>query len=172
LLKRTLSPALENDVLPDVLIEDDSPRNQGDRMKTHFARIATAIIGFAALAICAKAQERDQVVVDVPYEFVVSGKTLPAGTYRLNRVDIAGNRELLLRSVENAEGVLVVPGDVEDARDDKPSFRFQEIGGEHFLTQIETVEHVFALQVSKSAVLEATMKSRQDQKSSGAIGAH
>jgi hypothetical protein len=153
-----------------VLIDDIPHDTKEKKMKKHFARMVTVMVGFAALAISVKAQESDQVAVNVPYEFVVSGKTLPAGTYRLNRVDKSSNRELLLRSVENSAGVLLVPSDVEDARADKPSFTFREIGGEHFLTQIETAEHVFGVPVSKSAVLEATTKSHQGSKGSGVSG--
>ena len=136
-------------------------------MKKRFALVVTAMIGFAALAIGAKAQEVDQVVIDVPYEFVVLGETLPAGTYRVNRFSTSAESELVLRSFENAAGVLVVPSDVQDARADKLGFSFQEIGGQHFLTKIETAEHVFA--IPKSAVLEA-IKSHRGSKGSGASG--
>jgi len=48
---------------------------------------------------------------------------------------------------------------VETARADKPSFTFQQVGGQHILTKIETAAHVFDIPVSKSAVLVAATKS-------------
>jgi hypothetical protein len=101
---------------------------------------------------------------------VVSGKTLPPGRYRVNEVSTSAQHELVVWSFENAAGVLVVPSEVDDARADKLGFAFREIGGQHFLTQIETAEHVFAIPVSKSAVLEATIKSHQGSAGSRASG--
>jgi hypothetical protein len=128
-------------------------------MKKHFVRIAAAFFGCAILAIAAKAQVTDQLVVRVPYEFVVAGKTLPAGTYRVNRISDSNNQELALTSFENGAGVLIVSDVVETARADKPSFTFQQIGGQHILTKIETAAHVFDIPLSKSAVLVAATKS-------------
>jgi len=48
--------------------------------------------------MAAKGQDRDQIVVNIPYEFVVAGKTLLAGTYRLNRVPNSIERVLVLSS--------------------------------------------------------------------------
>jgi hypothetical protein len=128
-------------------------------MKKHFVRIATALLGCAILAIAAKAQVTDQLVVRVPYEFVVGGKTLPAGTYRVNRISDSNNQELSLTSLENRAGVLVVSDVVDTARSDKPSLTFQQVGGQRILTRIETAAHVFDIPVSKSAVLVAATKS-------------
>lgn len=141
-------------------------------MKKHFGRIITVMVGFAALAISAKAQESDQVIVDVPYAFVISGKTLPPGRYRVNEISTSNLHELVVRSFENRAGVFVVPSEVvdADARTHKLPFAFREVGGEHFLTQIETAEHVFTIPVSKSAILEAAAKSHQGSAGSSASG--
>lgn len=128
-------------------------------MKKHFVRIATAFFGCAILAIAAKAQVSDQLVVRVPYEFVVAGKTLPAGTYRVTRVTDSDTKELVLTSFENRAGVLIVSDVVETAQADKPSLTFQKVGGQHFLSKIETEDHVFEISVPKSAVLVAATKS-------------
>ena len=48
-------------------------------------RILIALIGVAGLGIAAKSRETDKIVVNIPYEFVVVGKTLPAGTYGVSR---------------------------------------------------------------------------------------
>jgi hypothetical protein len=141
-------------------------------MKKYLVRIATAAFALAALAAGAKALASDQLIVNIPYEFVAAGKTLPAGTYRVNRLDDASGSQLVLSSYENRVGVVVVSTEREDARGDKPSFTFQEIGGQHFLSRIETAEHIFTIPVSKSAVLEAAIKSPQRSTSSAASGAN
>jgi hypothetical protein len=135
-----------------------------------FSRIVVAVVGFAALAIGARAQEFNQLIIHIPYDFVVLGKTLPAGTYRVTPTEPGADHQLLLRNVDNAEGVLVLPNMVEEARADKFGFRFQEIGGQHFLSKIETANYVFTVPVSKSEILEATNKSHQSSKASGTSG--
>ena len=129
-------------------------------MKKYFAGFLAAAFGMAAFAMAAKATTSDQLVVKVPYEFVVGGKTLPAGTYRINRLSDSSTGELALVNVDNHAGVLLNATEWEDARAYEPKLQFQQIAGEHFLSTIQTAEHVFTIPVSKSAVMEA-MKSHQ-----------
>ena len=128
-------------------------------MKKYFLRTMVPLFAFAALALTAKAQVSDQLTVNVPYAFVVGSKTLPAGTYRINRANERSEGQLALNSFENRAGVLVSSSEWEDARADKPSLTFEQIDGQYFLTKIETIEHVFTIPVSKSAVLLASRKS-------------
>ena len=50
-------------------------------MKKNYIRFVTAFLGLTALGAAARGQVSDQLVVNIPYEFVAAGKTLPAGTY-------------------------------------------------------------------------------------------
>lgn len=129
-------------------------------MKKYFIGVLAAVFGMAAFAVAGKATTSDQLVVNVPYEFVVGGKTLPAGTYRLTRLSDSNVGELALVNVDKHASVLLNASEWEDVRGDKPELRFQQIAGQHFLSGIETAEHVFNIPVSKSAVMEA-MKSHQ-----------
>jgi hypothetical protein len=129
-------------------------------MKMYFVGILAAVVGMAAFAMAAKATTSDQLVVKVPYEFVVAGKTLPAGTYRINRLSDSSTGELALVNVDNHAGVLLNASEWEDARAYQPKLQFQQIAGQHFLSSIQTAEHVFAISVSKAEVMEA-MKSHQ-----------
>ncbi len=54
-------------------------------MNKMYACILLTLVGLLGLGVAAKAQIRGQIVVTLPFEFVVSGKTLPAGTYTLSR---------------------------------------------------------------------------------------
>ena len=85
-------------------------------MRKNLIRIAAAFLGFAALGITTKAQVADQAIVKVPYQFVVAGTTLPAGTYRLTRSSGFSDRQLLLSSTEERVGVFVLPIEVEDVQ--------------------------------------------------------
>jgi hypothetical protein len=139
-------------------------------MRKNLIRIAAAFLGFAALGITTKAQVADQAIVKVPYQFVVAGTTLPAGTYRLTRSSGFSDRQLLLSSTEERVGVFVLPIEVENVQGTKVHFTFELAGGEHFLTKIETAEHIFVLPVSREAILQAQMKSRQGSATSGVSG--
>lgn len=121
-------------------------------------RMFAGMFLFGALAVGAKAQDPDQITVKVPYSFIVGNKTLPAGNYRVNRVSPNNQNELVLSSLENKVGVLVVSSETEDVRGSMPKLVFEDIGGEHLLTKIQTAEHLFALPVSRAAVTEATAK--------------
>lgn len=140
-------------------------------MKKQLVRMAVFVFGFAMLALGAKAQATDQIRINIPYEFVAGGKTLPAGEYRLNRIHDSSVGQLVLSSVENKTGVIMVASQWQDTREYMPRVIFQEIGGQHFLVKIETAEHVFTVPVSKSAVLEA-MKSGQGSGGAGTSGAN
>jgi len=137
-------------------------------MKKYGLRMATAVFGLVVFGAGAKAQDRDQLVVNIPFPFVASGKTLPAGTYHLSRLSRSNVNELILRSVENHDGVFVLSTEWEDARDAKPGVTLQEIDGQRFLSRIETAEHVFTIALSKSAALAAAVKPSQDFTASGA----
>jgi len=139
-------------------------------MKKYFIRILTGVIGLAAFGAGTKAQSHDQLIVNIPYEFVVLGKTLPSGTYRVNRVSDSNVNHLILSSFENRTGAMVISTEWEDARIDQPGVTFQEIGGQHFLRKIETAAHVFTISLPKSAALEA-MKPSQGFTGSGTSSA-
>jgi hypothetical protein len=138
-------------------------------MKKYLAGIFAVVFSMAAFAMAAPAETSDQLLVTIPYDFVVGGKTLPAGTYRVSRVSTTDLGTLLLKNVDNHAGVLLNASEWEDVRADKPELQFQQIAGQHFLSAIETSEHVFNIPVSKSAVLLA-MKSQQGSPASNAAG--
>jgi hypothetical protein len=136
-------------------------------MKKQCMRILIALIGVAGLGVAAKGQEADQIVVKIPYEFVASGKTLPAGTYKVNRVSNTNEKALVLSSFENHTGALVVATVVEGNDTGKASISFEQVGGEHFLSKIETAGHLYSISVSRSEILEAAARSHGGTSASG-----
>jgi hypothetical protein len=98
-------------------------------MKKLYLRIVVALVGFAGLGVTAKAQAVDQVVVTIPFEFVAAGKTLPAGTYTVNRLSDDRIGALVLRSSDNRESAIFLPTEVESAPSDKAQVSFETAGG-------------------------------------------
>jgi hypothetical protein len=50
-----------------------------------YAKILVAVIFFSGLGVAAQAETQDELVVKLPFQFLVGGKTLPAGTYKVSR---------------------------------------------------------------------------------------
>src|SRR4029077_12379400 len=105
-------------------------------MKRQYLRILLAILGFAVMGGTGKAQELDQITVTVPFQFVVAGKTLPAGTYEGHRVSAAGDRftGLVLKNVDDRVSAIVLPVEVESTRGGA-KLSFDQVGDRHFLTR-------------------------------------
>jgi hypothetical protein len=145
----------------------NTPMFKGEIMRKHYLRFLIALIGVAGLGTAAKGQAVDQIVVNIPYEFVVAGNTLPAGTYQVNRLSNIHPEVLILSSFESRAGLMVRSTEVESTRADKPEVSFEQIDGQHFLSKIETADHVFTIPVSRSEILEAAAKSARGASASG-----
>jgi hypothetical protein len=139
-------------------------------MRKQCLRILIALIGVAGLGMAARGQVSDQIQVNIPYEFVVAGKTLPAGTYRVNRLGGTDEETLVLSSLDSRARVMVLSTTVESTQADKPEISFEQVGGQHFLSKIETVDHVFTIPVSRSEILEAAARSHSGTSASGRSG--
>jgi hypothetical protein len=136
-------------------------------MEKQCMRILIALIGVAGLGMAARGQVPDQILVNIPYQFVVAGKTLPAGTYRVNRLSDADHETLILSSFESRARVMVLSTSVESTQADKPEVSFEQVGGQHFLSKIETADHLFTIPVSRSEILEAAARSHSGTSASG-----
>ena len=138
-------------------------------MRKHCLRILIVLFSFAGLGMATRAQVRDQIVVTIPFEFAVAGKTLPAGTYNVNRVTDSNPRTLILHSFENHTSVLIVPSQVENGSTDKVHVSFERVGGQYFLSKIATADNVFTIPVTRSAIMELAARNSTSA-SSGSEG--
>ena len=136
-------------------------------MRKQSLRILIALIGVAGLGMAARGQVSDQIQVNIPYEFVVAGKTLPAGTYRVNRLGGTDEETLVLSSLDSRARVMVLSTTVESTQADKPEVSFEQVDGQHFLSKIQTADHVFTIPVSRSEILEAAARSHSGTSASG-----
>jgi hypothetical protein len=135
-------------------------------MRRQCLRIVIALIGVAGFGIGVKAQVLDQIEVNIPYQFVVAGKTLPAGTYRVKRVGVTDPRLLILNSLETRATAIIHSTWVENSDADKNGVGFVQVGDEQFLSKIETPNHLFTISVSRSETLEGTAKSQSGSSAS------
>src|SRR5215468_3790354 len=148
----------------------DQQRNQnaskGEIVKKKYASILLTLIGVLGISTTAKADIRGQIKVTLPFEFVVDGKTLPAGTYTVSRFADDKHEGLILSNYENGTSVFVHPVGVEGASADKPEVSFQRVGVQLFLRSIRTSHEVYNLPVPRSPILEATGRSHENTGSS------
>jgi hypothetical protein len=173
LLKRLLKVLLCDRSSSAARINSENPNGKkGEIMKKKYASILAAIICFLGLGVAAKAEIRREIVVTLPFEFVVSGKTLPAGTYTVSRFADDKFEGLILSSYENRTSVFVHPGEIESASGDKPQLSFERVGGQNFLSRIQTTKDVYNIPVSRSVIAEAVARSRDNGSASGSSGSN
>ncbi len=146
-------------------------------MKKKHASILLALIGVLGLGMAAQANSRAAATVTLPFEFVASGKTLPAGTYTLRAVSDDPTEGLILSSYENHVSVVVHPIEIEKATPEKTnaeksSVSFQRVGEQHFLDRIQTTDTVYNLPVPRAAVLLAAKPSPESSPVSGTSGSN
>jgi hypothetical protein len=135
-----------------------------------YARILVAVILLSWLGVAAQAESRTELVVTLPFEFVASGKTFPAGTYTADRLTDEGRGGLRLTNRATGASVFVLPDEVESASANKPKVSFKHVGNQHFLSAIQTADELYNIPVNRSVILEAAAKPRDTASVSGSAG--
>jgi len=120
-----------------------------------------------ALGLGALAQEVDTVVVNIPYEFVARGATLPAGTYKISRADTLALRELILTNYDTGKATYLVPTLYESAPAEHVKLSLESIGGKYFLNKIQTANGVYTIATPASATKLAQVHEDHARSASG-----
>src|SRR5579862_8127338 len=111
-------------------------------MKKHLIALL-ALICLAGLGASANAEEGD-LVVNVPHEFVVAGKTLPAGKYTISRV-FNDPLQLSLTSYDDHTGAIVLPTTLSSVPADHVGLTFATTGDNYVLTGIASTAGVYTI---------------------------
>jgi hypothetical protein len=125
-----------------------------------YARILVAVTFLLGVSVAANAEIQPEVMVKLPFAFVASGITLPAGTYTVKRFSQQPFDTLMLTSDDKGTSVFVRPIEMEEATDEKVKVSFRKVGEQHFLSAIETADYIYNFNVSRSVLLEAAAKQR------------
>ena len=121
-------------------------------MKKSYLTAVLMLTCLLGVGVSARALDTDAVVVSVPFEFVVGGATLPAGDYRVSRVNPDINRELAIRGYEKGN-VFVLPVAFDDGPANGPTLSFEHVGGKYFLSRIKTLSGVNTMPASREMVM-------------------
>jgi hypothetical protein len=124
-----------------------------------YARTLVAIAFFLGLTGAIKAEGQDGVIVNMPFEFVVGAKTLPAGTYTVRNSSNDRSGTLVISSQDQGTAMFVLPYVSESAVTSKPELSFDQVGGHYFLSTVQTPETVYRIHVPHWNVSETGAKS-------------
>ena len=119
--------------------------------KSYFTAVIMLTCLFGA-GISARAQGSDTVVVSVPFEFVAGGATLPAGKYRVSRVNPGVSQELGI-SGDNKANAFLLPLAFDDRSANQPTLSFAHVGGKYFLSKIKTLNGVYTVATPREMIM-------------------
>ena len=106
-------------------------------MKRRTCMSFLALILLVSVAmIPARAQASARLRADIPFDFYVGGKLLPAGEYSVER-EAAGRDTLRVQSADGSEGMFALTINVRGRRgqSDTPRLVFHRYGDQYFLAQ-------------------------------------
>ena len=94
-------------------------------------------LALGSVSAFAQSQSTEKIVINVPFEFSVAGKNLPAGEYIIRQATQSG----LCYSIQNRDGkyqaLVTVSSGLRGNRDqERPSLVFNEYNGQRYLSQI------------------------------------
>jgi hypothetical protein len=118
-------------------------------MKKRVLSVVTMMSLLAALAVAGQASIVGTITVNIPFDFMVGEKKLPAGQYTIDRTNI---RECLLISrIDRRANVLAntYPGRT-SRKPSRVKLVFNRYGEQYFLSQVWGEGHTVAMQLSKS----------------------
>ena len=136
-------------------------------MKHQWANVLVLVTSIFGLAAGAKAETHREVIVNIPHEFVVTGRTLPAGTYIVSRLSDDRLAGLSIASYEQRSGILVLANQFENHRTDDIKVSFERVGGMYFLRSIEAMDGVYTFPLPHSALLMAKSAQTNNMAASG-----
>ena len=107
-------------------------------------------LALAAAVVSANAQSAPKVVADVPFEFSVGYKTMPAGQYSVQTIASADDG-LLIRSTDGKSSALRLSEATERAKDKSQArLVFHRYGERYFLAQVWSGSNNIGRQLLKS----------------------
>ncbi|MGA8212531.1 MAG: hypothetical protein WB799_02980 [Candidatus Sulfotelmatobacter sp.] len=134
-------------------------------MKKMYLTAVLTLTCFLAVGISARAQDTEGVRVNVPFEFVAGGATLPAGTYTLGRLSLEAFSGIAISSY--GHGAFALPIAVDGTRAEQPKLSFEHVGDKYFLSEADTPGGVYTFALPRALVTLAQTKDQSTVSSSG-----
>ena len=119
--------------------------------KKAFAIASVVVLSMATVVVSARAQANSPLLANIPFQFVVEDKSLPAGEYRIERMLSGNPKVLLIRSTDGRAHRTVMTMEVL-ANDWQAESKliFNRYGNKYFLSQIWTAGSKSGRELPKS----------------------
>jgi hypothetical protein len=134
-------------------------------MKKSYLTAVLTLTSLLGLGISARAQDTEGVRVNVPFEFVAGGATLPAGTYTIGRVSLEPHSTIAISGY--GHGALVLPIAIDEPRAGQPKLGFEHVGDKYFLSEVDTPGGIYTVALPRAMVALAQMKDQGTMSSGG-----
>ena len=133
-------------------------------MRKQYLAAVLTLICLLGLGAGAQAEGNNEVVTNVPFEFVAGGITLSPGTYSVNRVGSAWDSHLIIHNRE--QGLFLLPTAFDGASLEGALLTFEHAGNRYFLSKVKTRAGVYTIGALRS-VTTAAKKTYEGASSSG-----
>jgi hypothetical protein len=115
-------------------------------------RILSVLISCAALLLLpilsATAQTRGKLTAEIPFAFSIGSKTLPAGTYTIERMTYNNPEKLIIRSLDTRTSAVLAVNDVPlNYTSTDTQLGFNKVGDSYFLRDIKVAGKSVASQL-------------------------
>jgi len=125
-------------------------------MKKSYLTAVLTLTCLLGVGISARAQDTEGVRVNVPFEFVAGGATLPAGTYTVRHVSLEPYSAIAISGY--GHGALVLPIAVDRSSAERPKLSFEHEGGKYFLSEVYTPGGIYNFALPRVMVALAQAK--------------
>jgi hypothetical protein len=121
-------------------------------MRSQFLKTLMMIVALLALsAVSGQAQGGSTFRVTIPFDFSVSGKTLPAGDYIVARSTQSSNEGLKIRAKDGSDGAYFQTKSIQTAENQKQTrVVFRLYGDQYFLSQVWVSGRITGRELHKS----------------------
>jgi len=96
---------------------------------------AFVLLGISLAMGVASVGAQSRIGVDIPFDFMVAGSLLPAGTYEVRPV-LQSSEAILIRSENGKSSVMFLTIGVYAKREETPKLVFHKYGSRYFLNQL------------------------------------
>ena len=134
-------------------------------MKKSYLTVVLTLTCLLGLSRGARAQDASRIVVNVPFDFVAGGETLPAGMYSVSRVSTEAQPDLVIRSDDKS--ALLLPIVFDGVPGEQAKLGFEHVGDRYFLSTVETLAGVYRIGIPRAMTRVAQMKDHGAMPSSG-----
>jgi hypothetical protein len=133
-------------------------------MKTR-ALVMAGLVAVTMLASTRVARAQEQILVNVPFDFVAGNKTLPAGEYAVKTIGPTHTLVLIDRNDATASAFLTTNPVVASEPQSESKLVFNRYGDRYFLAQVWTAGYASGRQLMKSdREKEVSLSSRIETK--------